>query len=237
MIIPVKGSYDDAYDLSVMASEKLDIYNRNTGYNPFTIEGKKTAALEIFYQMENQLPDRIFVPVGDGCILAGMYKGFEDLLELEIIEGIPEIVAVQAENSANLVNNIKKDRFMADEPYTLADSISVKIPRNFYMAKDYLIKYKGKTITVSDQDILSASQELAGKYGLFSEPAAAASYAGYQKFLSQEKIGEYSRNLVLLTGSGLKDIKPYINKIDLPRAIEPNLNDLKKRLRGLNQEK
>jgi len=210
-IIPVRGSYDDAFDLSVQVTAELGIYNRNTAYNPFTIEGKKTAAYEIYSQMGKMLPDRIFVPVGDGCIIAGMYKGFEDLLRLGIINNIPEIISVRAEN-----------------PETIADSISVKIPRNYYMSKQFLEKYKGISITVSDHSILQAGSELAVEYGLFSEPAAAAAYAGYLKYLMEYQLEENSRNVVLLTGSGLKDVKAVSAKIKIPESIEPDLALLRK---------
>jgi len=212
-IIPVNGSYDDAFDLSVLATAELGIYNRNTAYNPFTIEGKKTAAYEIYSQIGEELPNRIFVPVGDGCIIAGIYKGFEDLLKLGIIDHIPEIISVRAEN-----------------PETIADSISVKIPRNYYMSKQFLSKYNGKSIKVSDHSILQAGSELAEKYGLFAEPAAAAAYAGYLSYIEKFQLEENSRNVVLLTGSGLKDIKAVSTMIKIPESIVPDLASLRKKL-------
>ena len=212
-IIPVSGSYDDAFDLSVQATAELGIYNRNTAYNPFTIEGKKTAAYEIYSQLGKTLPDRIFVPVGDGCIIAGIYKGFEDLLKTGIIDHIPEIISVRAEN-----------------PETIADSISVKIPRNYYMSNQFLKKYNGISIMVSDHSILQAGSELAARFGLFAEPAAAAAYAGYVKYLMEYQLEKNSRNVVLLTGSGLKDIKAASAMINIPKSIEPDLAPLRKKL-------
>ena len=81
-IIPVDGTYDDAFDLSIEASKHYGWYNRNTAYNPLTIEGKKTVSFEIALEMNFSIPDRIFVPVGDGVIISGVYKGFEDLLNI-----------------------------------------------------------------------------------------------------------------------------------------------------------
>jgi len=212
-IITVKGSYDDAFDLSVLATSKLGIYNRNTAFNPYTIEGKKTAAYELYAQMGEQIPERIFVPVGDGCIIAGIYKGYEDLYKLGIIEQLPEIVAVRAQN-----------------PATIADSISVKIPRNYNLAEKYISEYKGKKLKVTDTAILQASRELSASYGLFAEPAAAAAYAGYLKFKANSQIKENSRNVVLLTGSGLKDVKSVTAMLKLPKSINPSLTELRKML-------
>ncbi|RLD49973.1 MAG: threonine synthase [Bacteroidetes bacterium] len=225
-IIPIKGTYDDAFDLSIKATEEFGWYNRNTAFNPLTIEGKKTVSFEIFEQMGQLLPDRIFVPVGDGVIISGVYKGFEDLLKLNIINKIPMIVAVQAEGSDNLTRNINENNFEIKGSQTLADSIAVDIPRNFYMAQDYLKKYNGEWITVSDKEILNASEMLSENSGLFAEPAAAATFAGMLKYKEENKLEANSSNIVLLTGSGLKDIQVLKNHIHLPKAIEPNINNL-----------
>jgi threonine synthase len=221
-IIPVAGTYDQAFDLSVEASLKFGLYNRNTAFNPFTIEGKKTVSFEMFSQLGKQIPDRIFVPVGDGVIISGVYKGFEDLLELGIIERMPVIVAVQAEGSCNLIQNLDTDIFRVTPSTTLADSISVDIPRNFHMAVKYLKTYAGEWATVTDQEILEASIHLSRTAGIFSEPAAAAAYAGMIKYKSDDRFKTGSKNVVLLTGSGLKDLKSVQSMIELPKAIQPD---------------
>jgi len=225
-IVPVKGTYDDAFDLSIKATNEFGWYNRNTGFNPLTIEGKKTVSFELFEQMGNLLPDRIFVPVGDGVIISGVYKGFEDLLNLKIIDKVPTIISVQAKGSDNLTRNIKEKKFKKKSSKTLADSISVDIPRNFYMARDYLKKYDGEWLTVSDDEILHASTLLSKHSGLFAEPAAAAAFAGMLKYKKQNKLEPNSSNIVLLTGSGLKDIQVLKNHLSIPKAIEPNIKNL-----------
>ncbi|MBN2615199.1 MAG: threonine synthase [Bacteroidales bacterium] len=223
-LIPVKGTYDDAFDLSVAATDNLGWYNRNTAYNPLTIEGKKTVSFELFDQLNGQLPDKIFVPVGDGVIISGVYKGFEDLLKLDMIDRIPIIVAVQSEGSANLVNNVDKDEFSFVPSRTVADSISVDIPRNFYMAKQFLNKYNGEVLTVSDDEILSASAVLSRNTGLFAEPAAATAFAGWLKS------GGVGSSVILSTGSGLKDLQAVQKVISMPEAIIPDLESLKSRM-------
>jgi len=226
-IIPVKGSYDDAFDLSIKASKEFGWYNRNTAYNPFTIEGKKTVAFELYDDLRHTVPDRIFVPVGDGVIISGVYKGFEDLLKLRIIDKMPVIVAVQSTGSDNLVRNIFKNNFTIKNSNTIADSISVDIPRNFYMAKDFIKKYNGEILTVEDNEILNASSILAKNTGLFAEPAAATAFAGLLSYIDKKKIPDGSKNVVLLTGSGLKDINSVKEIIDMPEAIAPDIEKLK----------
>ncbi|MFZ4401522.1 MAG: threonine synthase [Bacteroidales bacterium] len=222
-IIPVDGNYDAAFDLSIQASKYFGWYNRNTAYNPFTIEGKKTVSFEIFSQINEQIPDKIFISVGDGVIISGVYKGFEDLLELGIIDKMPVIVAVQAEGSRNLIENINKNDWKTIPSTTIADSISVDIPRNFYMAKNYLLKYHGEWLTVSDDEIMQASAILSRNTGIFSEPAATAAFAGMLKYKNNHQLEKTSKNVVLLTGSGLKDLRSVAALVHIPTAIPANM--------------
>lgn len=227
-IVPVQGTYDDAFDLSIKATEAFGWYNRNTAFNPLTIEGKKTVSFELFDQLDYKIPDRIFVPVGDGVILSGVYKGFEDLLRLEIIDKMPIIVAIQSQGSDNLVRNIGKENFVPKKSNTVADSISVDLPRNFYMAQDFLYRYKGEILSISDAEIIKASSVLSKNTGLFAEPAAAAAFAGFLVYSNENKLPDDSNNVVLLTGSGLKDLNSIKEIITIPKAIKPEISELKK---------
>ncbi len=227
-LIPVNGTYDDAFELSLKATETFGWYNRNTAFNPLTIEGKKTVSFELFEQLHFKLPDRIFVPVGDGVILSGIYKGFEDLLELHLIDHMPVVVAVQSAGSDNLIRNLHSNKFSVKASNTLADSISVDVPRNFYMAQHYLSYYQGESIVVSDDEILEASLRLSTNTGIFSEPAAAAAFAGLLAYQQKHLLKEGSQNVVLLTGCGLKDLKAVGKKLSLPSMIDPTIDELKK---------
>jgi len=227
-IVPVAGNYDDAFDLSIELTHETGIYNRNTAFNPLTIEGKKTVAFEIYDQLSGDLPDHVFVPVGDGVILSAVYKGFEDLLKLGIIKKMPTVVAIQAKYSDNLVRNIDNKTFKVVKSKTIADSISVDIPRNFHMASQYLKKYNGVSISVTDKEILSASSQLARQTGIFSEPAAAAAFAGFIQMKNKGKIDEGSSNLVLLTGSGLKDVQAVEKMMKLPKTLKCDIKNIRK---------
>lgn len=229
-IVPVKGTYDEAFDLSVKATEEFGWYNRNTAFNPLTIEGKKTVSFEIFEQLKFEVPDKIFVPVGDGVIISGVYKGFEDLLLLNLIDKLPTIIAVQSAGSDNLVRNIGKKDFQIVPSSTIADSISVDIPRNFYMAQQFIQKYQGETIVVTDEEILTASIVLSRNTGIFAEPAATTAFAGFLQYQNQSKLTDKSNNVVLLTGSGLKDLKSVSSMLRIPDSIEPCIENLKKLL-------
>lgn len=226
-IVPVDGTYDMAFDLSVEATKEFGWYNRNTAFNPLTIEGKKTVSLELFLQLNRAIPDYIFVPVGDGVIISGVYKGYEDLLKVGLIDRMPSIVAVQAAGSSNLIDNIGKPNFTIKPSQTLADSISVDIPRNFYMAQSFIVQYQGEHISVTDEEIVEATKTLASNTGIFAEPAAATAYAGMLRYKNQQLLQSKQKVVVLLTGSGLKDIKAVSSIINIPNAIEPTLEALK----------
>ncbi len=225
-LLPVKGTYDQAFDLSIRISETHRWYNRNTAYNPVTIEGKKTASFEIYDKIRPVKSYRIFVPTGDGVILSGVYKGFEDLLNLGIIDQMPQLVAVQSEGSDNLTRNIDSPTFSIRKSLTIADSIAVDVPRNFYYAKQMINKYSGEYITVSDQEIISASLILARNTGVFSEPAAAAAFAGMLRYYREDRLKYASHNIVLLTGSGLKDTGPVERKLEIPSGLEPDVDPI-----------
>lgn len=205
----VDGNYDDAYRETLLYATKNNCLNRNTAYHPFTIEGKKTVSLEIFIQNNYKAPDNIFVPVGDGVIIAGVYKGFYDLKQAGLIEKIPRLFAVQAKYSNaiyDLFNGRDYDTF--NTPDTLADSISIVHPANGLMAIDYIRDSKGDCIAVSDDEIMEAQKIFAEYTGIYAEPAASASFAGLLKY--KEKLNSDEQTVLLITGNGLKDVEATI---------------------------
>lgn len=204
-IYKVDGSYDVAFDLCLEVSSAKQWYNRNTAYNPLTIEGKKSAAYDIFISSNGSIPDIIFVPVGDGVILSGIYKGFKELLSLGWIEKLPQFIAVQAEGSNALVRYLESGQFEFIPANTIADSISAGAPRNLFMAADAIKHSEGKAISVTDDEIISAQKIVAQNFGILSEPSSAAAMAGYIKLKNSNKISKKDKILLLITGNGLKD--------------------------------
>lgn len=226
-LFPVDGSYDDAFDLSTEVVKDTGWYSRSTGINPILSEGKKTVSFEIAEQLNWQVPDHIFVPVGDGCIIGGVYKGFYDLFKMGWINNIPKIHAVQAEGSSAIVNALESGELSAVNANTVADSISVDLPRDGLKAIRAVQKSNGIGINVSDEAILDAQHVLAKSSGLFSEPAAATGFAGLVKAVNQGIVSAADRVVVLVTGTGLKDIKAAQNLVKVPSAISPNLDSFK----------
>jgi threonine synthase len=202
----VNGDYDLAFDVCLEDSQKNGWYIRNTAYNPLTIEGKKSAAFDMFISMRGKIPEIVFVPVGDGVILGGLYKGFLELKHLGWLEKLPRLVAVVAEGSDALNRYIKTNQFEFKPAKTIADSISTGAPRNLFMAINAINESNGSVEIVSDNQILEAQKELAEKFGLLVEPAAAASYAGYIQLIKNNNMMQNEIVIIMLTGSGLKDL-------------------------------
>lgn len=206
-VIKVKGTYDDAFGMSLEYTNKNPGLNRNTAYHPLTIEGKKTAGLEIFSENKYKVPDVVLVPVGDGVIISGVFKAFYDLKESGLIEKLPRLVCVQAESSNAIHNFIQTGIYKnASNPKTIADSISVSIPSNAYLAKRAVELSKGFSITVSDEEILNAQKILASKTGIFAEPSSSASVAALLKLKNSELLDKKEQIVLLITGNGLKNI-------------------------------
>jgi len=231
----VDGNYDQAFDLSVEAAAEFGWYCRNTGYNPFTAEGKKTAAFEIWEQVilyhRLNKPINLFIPVGDGNIISGIHKGFKDLVELGWLKHMPRFFGIQSEGS----NAITQAFYSGSEVIkpikatTLADSISVDKPRDGLRALRAATQTGGKYIAVSDKAILAAIARL-GQEGIFAEPAAATAFAGFLKAVENADVHPDEPVLILLTGSGLKDIRAATMAVREAPIIEPTLAALKKRL-------
>ena len=232
-VILVDGNYDDAVALAVAAANEYGWYCRNTGYNPFTAEGKKTAALEIWEQviLSNRLekPLNVFVSVGDGNIISGVHKGFRDLYALGWLEHMPRIFGVQSAGSAAIANAFFSgtEEIRPVSASTLADSISVDMPSDGLRALRAATHTGGAYVVVQDEAILQAIAGLGG-VGIFSEPAASTAFAGMQKALAEGLLASDDPALVLLTGSGLKDVKAAMQAAGEAPVIAPNLQALNK---------
>ena len=235
-VVMVKGTYDDAFDLCVKACEKFGWYNRNTAYNPYTREGKKTAAFEICEQLEWEVPDKIFVPVGDGNIISGIWKGFLEFKKIGFIDKLPKLVAVQSGNSNSVykafTEKLQTPPVVSGE--TMCDSISVKSPRDGLSAVISLNESGGFAVNISDDEVILSMKEFASSTGIFAEPSAVAVYAGLKKAISQKLVGRGDSVLLLITGSGLKDIESAKKSISKAYRIEPDINELEKILVSIN---
>jgi len=229
VVIMVRGTYDAAFDLCLKAAAEYGWYNRSTGVNPFTREGKKTCAFEICEQMKWETPDKVLVPVGDGNMISGIWKGFVEFHRLGIIERLPQMVAVQAEGSDAVKRAFESGGdIQSVSGETVADSIAVGTPRDGMAAVMSIRDSKGFAVSVSDAEILAAIPEIAMGSNVFAEPAAAATYAGLKKAVKEGKVKDNESVVLIISGNGLKDIASAMKSVGKPYLIQPDMAELRK---------
>lgn len=231
-VLLVKGTYDEAFDLCLLVSKKYGLFNRNTGYNPFTREGKKTCSLEICEQMKWDAPDWVFISVGDGNIISGLWKGFKDLYELGLIRKLPKLCAVQSEKSNAVFQALKtstneKIEIKPVSATTIADSISVDMPRDGVAAVRAVLESNGASVEVSDEEILDSIKLLANKSGVFGEPAGVTGLAGLRKQIREKAVSKEEKIVFVVTGNGLKDVDSALKVSGSGHIIEPNIDAVK----------
>ncbi|NQV50896.1 MAG: threonine synthase [Candidatus Marinimicrobia bacterium] len=232
-LVPVDANYDTAFDLAYEWAISHGDYCRNTGINPVLAEGKKTVALEIAEQNKWQVPDHIFIPVGDGCIISGVFKGFFDLMGLGWTDSMPALHAVQAEGSAAIVDSLNRGgKITPVQARTVADSISVDKPRDGDKARRAILESGGLGFKVSDDEILAAQKRLSASTGIFAEPAAAAAYAGFLQAADKKLFNSNDKVVILITGSGLKDTASAQKLLDVVKPVNANLIDIEAFLKG-----
>ncbi len=225
-VILVDGDYDTAFDFCLKAVDHFGWYNRSCAINPYLVEGKKTIAFEILEQLNFQVPDKVIMSVGDGCSISACWKGFKEFYELGLIDKLPVMVSVQAEGSNPVNRTFRKNSRNFDyiQPKTIADSISVGIPRNGYKALNTLEESHGIAVDVSDEEILNAMTVLARHTGVFGEPAGVTGFAGLMKLVNLGTITPDESVVFVVSGSGLKDIKSAQKAVFKPNKMKPDLD-------------
>jgi threonine synthase len=223
-VLRVRGSYAEAWELCQRACERWGWYNRNCAVNPYLVEGKKTVSLEVCEQLEWRLPAWVAVSVGDGCTIAGTWKGFREMQRLGLVARTPRLLGVQAEGAAPVTEAFRSRRPLRPiEPATFADSIAVGVPRNWKKAVDAVRESGGTMVNVSDGEIQDAMRRTGRLAGVFAEPAAAAAVAGLARAVREGIIGRRASALAVITGNGLKDSRAALAAAPRPLDIAPDL--------------
>ena len=228
-VISVQGSYEETFELSKQAIDRWGWYNRNAAINPYLSEGKKTVALEIMEQLDWKAPDYIAISVGDGCTIAGLWKGLKDLYAIGFIDRLPRLISAQAEGCCPLNRAIETgEPWHPMEENTLADSIAVGVPRNADKALMAIRESNGLTVNVSDQEIMAAQKLLGRTCGVFGEPAGVTGAAGLKKLCEQGRIPADATVVSVVTGNGLKDVANAIKACGEPISIPSDMDLLLK---------
>lgn len=167
------GNYHQAFEEAEQAGREHGWYSRNCAFNPFLVEGKKTCALEIAEEVE---PDAVIAPVGDGCTLSAIGKGFREAKAMGMIDRIPRLIGVQAQGVQPMVSRFTGNP--APQGETAASSIAVRHPRNALRLLREFKASDGTMLAVTDEQIADAQRLLAEEAGLVAEFTSAATLAG-----------------------------------------------------------
>ena len=228
-VVSVQGSYEETFNLSKQAIDKWGWYNRNAAINPYLSEGKKTVGLEIMEQLNWEVPDYIAISVGDGCTIAGLWKGLKDLYAIGFIDKLPRLISAQAEGCCPLNRAIaNNEEWYPMEENTLADSIAVGVPRNATKALMAIRESNGLVVNVSDTEIMAAQKLLGRTCGVFGEPAGVTGAAGLRKLCEEGKIPADATVVSVVTGNGLKDVANAIAACGEPISIPSDMELLLK---------
>ena len=226
-VISVQGSYEETFELSRQAINRWGWYNRNAAINPYLSEGKKTVAYEILEQLGWQAPDYIAISVGDGCTIAGLWKGLKDLHAVGLIDRLPRLISAQAEGCCPINRAVVRGgSWEPMEENTFADSIAVGVPRNGDKALMAIRESQGLAVNVSDREIMEAQQLLGRSCGVFGEPAGVTAAAGVKKLCEQGILGREETVVSVVTGNGLKDVANAIKACGEPISIPGDMNAL-----------
>lgn len=232
-VISVQGNYEETFELSKAAIDEYGWYNRNAAINPYLSEGKKTVALEIMEQLGWEVPDFIAISVGDGCTIAGLWKGLKDLKGAGFIDRLPRLISVQAAGCYP-INRAVRDNTPIEpmEENTIADSIAVGVPRNPDKAMAAIRESDGITVEVTDREIMEAQSLLGVTAGVFGEPAGVTGTAGVKKLCNEGVLDKNCTVVSVVTGNGLKDVDNAIRFAGEPIKCMNDLEELKGKLFG-----
>ncbi len=226
-VVSVQGNYEETFELSKKAIDRWGWYNRNAAINPYLSEGKKTVGLEIMEQLGWVVPDYIAISVGDGCTIAGLWKGLKDLYAIGFIDRLPRLISAQAEGCHPINRAIAENKpWEPMEENTLADSIAVGVPRNADKALMAIRESNGIVVNVTDEEIMAAQKLVGRTCGVFGEPAGVTGAAGLKKLCEQGVIGAKDTVVSVITGNGLKDVANAIKFCGEPMSCPNDMDAL-----------
>ncbi len=232
-VVQVKGNFDQSLKMVLdFANRHKEIYLLNS-LNPFRLEGQRSLAFEVCEQSNFEVPDRIVVPVGNAGNISAIWKGFSEFKELGIINKLPKMTGIQAENASPIADAVKRgdDKIISVErPETVATAIRIGAPASWKKALKAIRMSGGTAEKVDDHEILEAQRLLARTEGIFTEPAGASSLAGLKKLLEQGVVDSDEKVVCVCTGHGLKDPDIVMQFVKVEGEMEPEIESMERAL-------
>ena len=213
----IDGYINDAGKRSLEQSSNLNLFDVSTLKEPYRVEGKKTMGYEIAEQLNWNLPDHIIYPTGGGTGIIGIWKAFQELSEIGMIESdLPKMICVQADGCSPVVDAYLKGKKYAElfeNPETIAAGMRVPIAVGDYLIINSVIESKGTALKINDKDMVEGVKKMSSKEGIFCAPEGGSIVSAAIKLISSDFIKPNETVLLLNTGSGYKYLEELTNAI------------------------
>jgi threonine synthase len=208
-LVRVRGNYDDVNRLCAELSAEHEWAFVNINMRPYYAEGSKTLAFETVEQLGFELPDRVVCPIASGSLFTKIARGFEEWLELGLVEGrLPTFNGAQATGCSPVASAFEagEDFCRPVKPDTIAKSLAIGNPADGPYALDLARRTGGAIDAVSDEEIREAIRLLAQTTGIFTETAGGVTIAVLSKLAQRGDIDPGERVVAYITGDGLKTL-------------------------------
>jgi threonine synthase len=232
-MVRIRGNYDDVNRLCTEIADKYGWAIVNVNLRPYYTEGAKTFGFEIAEQLGWALPQHTVVPTAGGTILPKIYKGYQELIKLGLVEdNKPRIYSAQPAGCNPVVKAIHKgmDIIEPQKPNTIAKSLAIGNPADGYYAYHVVKDSNGWAESATDPEIIAAIQLLAKTEGIWTEPAGGTTLAAAIKLIQSGRIPRDQSIVISITGNGLKTLEAVQDALPYPVVIDPKLAEFDKLL-------
>ena len=221
----VNGLINDCGKIVGQGQDPMGWFDFSTLKEPYRIEGKKTMGLELAEQLGWTTPDVIFYPTGGGTGLIGMWKAFQELVEIGwLSKPLPRMVAVQSTGCAPIVRAYDQGATHAElweDAHTIAAGIRVPAAIGDFLILEAIKESGGFAIAVADEEIVNAQERVPDLEGLLLCPEGAATYVAYRQSLAEGRIDQNDRVMLFNCGNGLKyPMPPADRRLDRHQSID-----------------
>jgi threonine synthase len=238
VVVAVDGNYDDVNRLSSEIANEFGWAFVNINVRPFYSEGSKTLAFEVAEQLGWKIPDTVVAPLASGSLYTKIWKGFNELIEVGLVEGKPpRMLGAQAEGCSPIYQALKEGRDFIKpvKPNTIAKSIAIGNPADGPYAVKVAKESGGDIQIATDQEIIEGIKLLAKTEGIFTETAGGTTIAVLKKFAEAGVFDKDEVVVAYITGNGYKTMEVLEGKLEKPIHIKPSLVEFKEKVINKNQ--
>jgi threonine synthase len=234
-LVAVDGNYDDVNRVCSEIADKYKWAFANINMRPYYSEGSKTLAYEVAEQLGWRLPDRAIVPIASGSLFTKVWKGFQELTKLNLVDSdavLPKMVGAQALGCSPVVTAWDANTMdvVPVKPKTIAKSLAIGDPADGYYALKIIKQSGGTATSVTDEEIVEGMKLLARTEGIFAETAGGVTVAVLKKLAALGQVDPDELIVVYVTGNGLKTQEALVGELDEPIHVRATMASVEEAL-------